>query len=121
MNKKGQTLVIFVIFVPIFVIIINFIINKTNMYYDKRNMENIVKESIHYGLNNIEEENIKSKIEEYINKNINCEIDVNIENNQIFVTLKKESTEIKKILGYGNITISYKGYIENEKKKVEAV
>ena len=75
MNNKGQTLVVFVLFLPVLVIVITMIINKSNMYYDKRNMENIAKEAINYGLNNIEDENI----EEYIDtgmKFIRAEIDV---------------------------------------------
>ena len=62
MNKKGQTLVVFVLFLPVLVIVITMIINKSNMYYDKRNMENIAKEAINYGLSNIEDENIENKI-----------------------------------------------------------
>ena len=38
MNKKGQTLVIFILFLPIIACIILMIINKSNMYYDKRNI-----------------------------------------------------------------------------------
>lgn len=121
MNKKGQTLVIFIIFLPILVIVIQMIINKYNMYYDKRNMENIIKESIYYGLENIENENIENKLIQFIEQNIKCEKIVKIENNIITITLIKESDEIKKILGNGNIKVSYKGYIENGKKKVEAI
>ena len=58
MNNKGQTLVVFVLFLPVLVIVITMIINKSNMYYDKRNMENIAKEAINYGLSNIEDQKI---------------------------------------------------------------
>ena len=43
------------------------------MYYDKRNMENVIKEAINYGLNNIEDENIENKMQIFIGKNIECE------------------------------------------------
>ena len=119
MNKKGQTLVIFVLFLPVLVIVITMIINKSNMYYDKRNMENIAKEAINYGLSNIEDENIEDKIKIFISKNIDCEKEVKIEDGEIRVTLIKENKTIKKILGYGNIKIKYKGKIEDNKKKVE--
>ncbi len=119
MNKKGQTLVVFVLFLPVLVIVITMIINKSNMYYDKRNMENIAKEAINYGLSNIEDENIENKIKIFISKNIDCEKEVKIEDGEIRVTLKKENKTIKKILGYGNIKIKYKGKIEDNKKKVE--
>ena len=68
MNNKGQTLVVFVLFLPVLVIVITMIINKSNMYYDKRNMENIAKEAINYGLSNIEDENIENKIKIFISK-----------------------------------------------------
>lgn len=119
MNNKGQTLVVFVLFLPVLVIVITMIINKSNMYYDKRNMENIAKEAINYGLSNIEDENIEDKIKIFISKNINCEKEVKIEDGEIRVTLIKENKTIKKILGYGNIKIKYKGKIEDNKKKVE--
>ena len=119
MNNKGQTLVVFVLFLPVLVIVITMIINKSNMYYDKRNMENIAKEAINYRLSNIEDENIENKIKIFISKNIDCEKEVKIEDGEIRVTLKKENKTIKKILGYGNIKIKYKGKIEDNKKKVE--
>lgn len=119
MNKKGQTLVVFVLFLPVLVIVITMIINKSNMYYDKRNMENIAKEAINYGLSNIEDENIEDKIKIFISKNIDCEKEIKIEDGEIRVTLIKENKTIKKILGYGNIKIKYKGKIEDNKKKVE--
>ena len=119
MNNKGQTLVVFVLFLPVLVIVITMIINKSNMYYDKRNMENIAKEAINYGLSNIEDENIEDKIKIFISKNIDCEKEVKIEDGEIRVTLKKENKTEKKILGYGNIKIKYKGKIEDNKKKVE--
>ena len=119
MNNKGQTLVVFVLFLPVLVIVITMIINKSNMYYDKRNMENIAKEAINYGLNNIEDENIEDKIKIFISKNIECEKEIKIEDGEIKVTLIKENKTIKKILGYGNIKIKYKGKIEDNKKKVE--
>ena len=119
MNKKGQTLVVFVLFLPVLVIVITMIINKSNMYYDKRNMENIAKEAINYRLSNIEDENIEDKIKIFISKNIDCEKEVKIEDGEIRVTLIKENKTIKKILGYGNIKIKYKGKIEDNKKKVE--
>ena len=119
MNKKGQTLVVFVLFLPVLVIVITMIINKSNMYYDKRNMENIAKDAINYGLSNIEDENIENKIKIFISKNIDCEKEVKIEDGEIRVTLIKENKTIKKILGYGNIKIKYKGKIEDNKKKVE--
>lgn len=119
MNKKGQTLIIFVLILPVLVLLIQMIITKYDMYYDKRNMENIAKEAIYYGLNNLENENLENKINEFINENIKCSTQIKIENNIITITLKKEHSAIEKILGNNEIKVSYKGYIEENKKKVE--
>ena len=115
MNNKGQTLVIFVLFVPLIIYVIILINNKSNMYYEKRQMENIAKESIRYGLNNIENENV----EEYINKNLECENTVYIENNEIKVEITKESNVVKKILGFGTIKVKYKGIIDEKRIEVD--
>lgn len=106
MNNKGQTLVIFVLFVPVLLIVISMIINKGNIYYDKRNMENIAKEAINYGLNDYE--NIENRIKEYINKNIECDLNVNINDDYIEVIMKKDNNLVNKILGNGKIEIKYR-------------
>ena len=54
------------------------------------------------------EENVKK----YIDKNIQCKSKVYIENNQIKVEIIKESTTIKKILGYSTIKVEYEKRIE---------
>lgn len=113
MNKKGQTLVLFVIFLPILLIVIQMIINKNNMYYEKRNMENIAQEALNYGLTSNNEE-IISKINNFIDKNIECEKEIEINNNILKITLKKENSTIKKILGYGNIEVKFEKYIGEE-------
>lgn len=119
MNNKGQTLVIFVLFIPLIVYVIILINNKSNMYYEKRQMENIAKESIRYGLNNIENENVEENIKKFINKNLECTNTVYIENNEIKVEITKESNVVKKILGFGTIKVKYKGIIDEKRIEVD--
>lgn len=119
MNNKGQTLVIFILFIPIIAYVIILINNKSNMYYEKRQTENIAKEAILYGLNNIENENLEQNINDFINKNINCTSKIIINENEIKIEITKESKTIKKILGFGTIKVKYKGIIENKRIEVD--
>ncbi len=119
MNNKGQTLVLFVLVIPLIVYVIILINNKSNMYYEKRQTENITKEAILYGLNNIENENLEQNINDFINKNINCTSKIIINENEIKIEITKESKTIKKILGFGTIKVKYKGIIENKRIEVD--
>lgn len=119
MNNKGQTLVIFILFIPIIAYVIILINNKSNMYYEKRQTENIAKEAILYGLNNIETVNLEQNINDFINKNINCTSKIIINENEIRIEIIKESKTIKKILGFGKIKVKYKGIIENKRIEVD--
>lgn len=110
MNNKGQTLVIFILFIPIIAYVIILINNKSNMYYEKRQIENVAQEAILYALKT--NENIEENVKKYIDKNIQCKSKVYIENNQIKVEIIKESTTIKKILGYSTIKVEYEKRIE---------
>ena len=84
MNNKGQTLVLFVLILPIIVFIMLLVIDVSNMFITKQELNNINKIVLNYGLDIIEEENIDSKLEELINKNISVnEHTVKIENGTI--------------------------------------
>ena len=58
MNNKGQTLVIFVIILPILLIMLTLIVDLGFMYIEKRNIENNVSDSLEYYLVNIAEDDI---------------------------------------------------------------
>ena len=50
-NDKGQTLVLFILFLPIISILIIMIINYGNLNMNKSKIENNIKYAIEYGLN----------------------------------------------------------------------
>lgn len=115
MNNKGQTLVIFVLVLPLIILTTYVLLTKGNMYYQKRLLENNIKSALNYGLDHIDDENIEIKIKELIKKNIEAEIIVTIENNFLIIKGIIEIPELQEKIGFKNLEITYKGYKENNK------
>lgn len=122
MNNKGQTLVLFVLILPIIIFIMLLVIDVSNMFIAKQELNNINKIVLNYGLDIIEEENIDSKLEELINKNISVnEHTVKIENGTIEINLKKNIQGIVTKKKIYEVKSTYKGYIEEDKKVINRV
>ena len=96
MNNKGQTLVVFVILLPLILLIFVGLIDIGNLYINKRNINNILDKAVEYKKEG-------KNIEEFINKNIDdCEI-INDENS---ITIEKN---VQGILKKYNIKVTKKG------------
>lgn len=115
MNNKGQTLVIFVLILPLIILTTYVLLTKGNMYYQKRLLENNIKSALNYGLDHTDDENIEIKVKELIKKNIEAEIIVTIENNFLIIKGIIEIPELQEKIGFKNLEITYKGYKENNK------
>ena len=64
MNNKGQVLVIFILFIPIFVLAFTLIVDIGNMYIEKRSITNNLKYAVEYSKkNNVD-------VDEILNKNL---------------------------------------------------
>ena len=122
MNNKGQTLVLFVLMLPIIIFIMLLVIDVSNMFITKQELNNINKIVLNYGLDIIEEENIENKLEDMINKNISTnEHTIKIDDGTIEIDLKKEIKGIitkKKIYEVKSV---YKGYIKEDEKVISRV
>ena len=74
MNNKGQTLVMFIIFLPVILILVALLINYSFISNLKLKLENNIKSAISYGLNlkiedaNITNDEVKDKIKFWIIK-----------------------------------------------------
>lgn len=113
MNNKGQTLVVFVILLPLLFILISFIVDNGFLALEKEKINNVVKDAINDCLKN------NKSIEELtilINKNID---DIKIKNisddNGIwYLRVTKEFNGIIFKKNY-SIDLSFKAYLENNK------
>ncbi len=121
MNNKGQSLILFVILIPVLLIIIFMVYDIGNLVLLKEKLDNINYLTIDYGLDNIENINLQSKLNEMIVKNKSDidKININIENNTIKITLEDKINNKISVLKYFNnlkVSSSYIGYFENDKK-----
>ena len=122
MNNKGQTLVLFVLILPIIIFIMLLVIDVSNMFITKQELNNINKIVLNYGLDIIEEENIDSKLEELINKNVlNNKHTIRIDNGIIEIEIKKNIQGIVTKKKIYEVKSTYKGYIEEDKKVISRV
>lgn len=124
-NNKGQSLVMFVLIIPIFLLILTLVYDVGNAIYEKDRLSNTNYLAIEYGLNNIDtatENDLKDLIEQ--NTSNVKKIYVTIEDNQIEIKIEKDvKSIIGKIFNFNLVEIKsyYKGKIINDKKEIERI
>ncbi|MDD6323087.1 MAG: hypothetical protein PUA73_00520 [Bacilli bacterium] len=116
MDNKGQSLVIFVLLLPIIFIILSIIWELGNMQLQISQYENAIKDTIKYGLNHQNLENLKEKLDNLMSKNTDGNYQIETKNEIIKINLKTNYQSIySEILHFSNIDITYIGYKENNK------
>ena len=124
MNNKGQTLVIFIVFLPLLLIIMATVIDIGLMYYEKNKLDNLNMMVTEFGIDNIENENIKIEIENLINKN-DSEAELKrleIDDNKIEINLTKMTkSTFGNIIGIKEYEINstYIGTNTDNKKEIK--
>lgn len=124
-NNKGQSLVMFVLIIPIFLLILTLVYDIGNAIYEKDRLSNTNYLTIGYGLNNIDtvtENDLKNLIEQ--NTSNLKYIYVTIEENQIEIKMEKDAKSIiGKMFNFNLVKIisHYKGKIINNQKEIERI
>lgn len=124
-NNKGQSLVMFVLIIPIFLLILTLVYDIGNAIYEKDRLSNTNYLTIEYGLNNIDtvtENDLKNLIEQ--NTSNLKYIYVTIEENQIEIKMEKDAKSIiGKMFNFNLVKIisHYKGKIINNQKEIERI
>lgn len=125
LNNKGQSLVMFIILLPILLLILTLVYDVGNAIYEKDRLSNTNYMVVDYALDNIDsidEDDLNTLILE--NDNNLDDISIMIIDNSVDISLKKN---IKGVLGKMfnfNLTFvksEYNGKIVNGKKKIERV
>ena len=121
MNNKGQSLILFVLLIPVLLLILFLVYDMGNIVLLKEKLDNINYIVIDYGLDNLDNLELETKLNDMINKNKNDidKIDINIENNIIKINLKdKISNKISILKNFDNLDVSssYIGYLDEDKK-----
>lgn len=112
-DNKGQTLVFFIILLPIILFILIFIIELSNMNYEKNKLDNLTYTIVSYKLDN---KNVYELLKEN-DKNIK----LTISNNEIELKKKYKYIFFKILSDDEYIKSKYKGYIKNNKKVIKKV
>lgn len=124
-NNKGQSLVMLVLIIPIFLLILTLVYDVGNAIYEKDRLSNTNYLTIEYGLNNIDtvtENDLKNLIEQ--NTSNLKYIYVTIEENQIEIKMEKDAKSIMgKMFNFNLVKIisHYEGKIINNQKEIERI
>lgn len=124
MNNRGQSLVAFVLIVPVIFLLILMVYDIGSMVLLKKELDDINYLTLDYAINHMYDQDIYDKLNEIINKNKTDveEVNIQIDNDKVFITLKdKINNKLSLInkVGVFDIESSYVGYLDNGKKKIE--
>ena len=126
LNNKGQSLVLFVVLLPILLFVIVLVVDVGSIMTSKQDLNNINYMMVDYGLDNMGKENIESEITNYILLNTNKldNIDVRVIDNEVYIYMQKYEksliSHIFNIKGF-QIVSEYKGTIINDEKSIERI
>ena len=125
LNNRGQSLVIFIVMIPIFLLLMILIYDMGNLAYERHELDSINKIVIDYGLDNINNLDLVKEMYSLAksnNDNINNEI--HFKNNKLYINskyyVKGVFTKILNVDGY-MLKSSYRGYIDNNKHVIERI
>ena len=117
MGNKGQTLVIFVLILPILLLLFALIWEVGNLGLTINKYETEIKDTIEYGLNHLDNENLEEVLTNLLKANLDGDISIEINNQVIKVNVKQKYDALFNNLlnNRFDIDLTYNGYIENEK------
>ena len=126
LNNKGQSLVLFVVILPILLLILIMVIDVGKVIVLKQELKNISNIVLEYGLDNLDNEDLYSELIDLIELNNDDidNIDIKINNDKIYVKLiENVDGMFSKIIDISifKINSSYVGYIKNNKKVIERI
>ena len=124
-NNKGQSLVIFIVMIPIIILIMILVMDIGNLSYEKQELDNINKIVLNYGLDNIDKLEIVNDMYALAkNNNPKVNYKINYNNKEFIITskyyVKGVCTKIINVDGY-LAKSTYKGYLKNDKHIIKRI
>ena len=122
MNNRGQSLVTFVLLIPLLLLVLFMIYDIGSMVLLKIELNNINYLAVDYGVDRLNDSNVDNKLREMITKNKDDidNIEINIVDNRLNIiltdTLDNKISLIRKFKI--KIKSSYIGYTEDDKKRI---
>ena len=115
-NNNGQTLVIFVLILPILLLLFALIWELGNLSITINKYENTIQDVIEYGLNNQNQENLETILTNLLKANIQGEIQIEIKNYIKINVRQKYDALYNNLFNHKfDINITYIGYKNNGK------
>ena len=96
LNNKGQSLVMFVLLLPILLLVMVLVVDIGRFICDRQELDSICNIVLDYGLDNYDDVDIENKMVNLIilnDKDLN-DINVNISNENIYVKITKKDSSI---------------------------
>ena len=125
LNNKGQSLVMFIVLIPIVLLVFTLVYDVGNAIYEKERLSNTNYMTIEYALDNINNVNENDLIELIMKNNSNLSsISVIIDNNVINIKISKNIREIiGKMFDFDLIEArsEYTGKLTSDGKKIERI
>lgn len=127
LNNRGQSLILFVIILPILLLILILVVDIGKIVVLKQELDNISEIVLDYGLDNLNKENLVDELTNLIKLNNDSidEININFEDNRIYIELHEDVNGIFSSLidiSIFNVNSSYIGYIDNDiNKRIEKI
>ena len=122
MNNKGQSLVTFVLMLPIIILIVLVLYDIGNMVILKNELRNISYIALDYGITKFDSDSVVEDMEALILKN-KSDIDhvfvTRTDDGKIHVSLYDSINTKISFSNVFKIRLSYVGYTENDKKIIE--
>ena len=123
-NNKGQSLVLFVLIIPIILLLMMLVFDIGKLVLLKQELSDINYIALDYGVDNLELDGLEDKMKEIININKDDidNVSIDIMDNKICITLEESvdtTFSLIKNLKVFKIKSAYCGYIENEKTIIE--
>lgn len=117
MNNKGQSLVLFVLLIPVLIMIFALIFDSSLIILENNKLKNLAKTSITYMM---KDNKTIEEVKEYIKKNDDTIEIIAITNSSIYLKKQKEGY-FGKVIGYENyeFEIKYKGIYKKNKLTIE--
>lgn len=118
MNNKGQVLVAFILMIPIFILLTIAITDVGLMSIELRRVDNTVRNSVKYGINNLDKDNVEDTMKSLIMDNLknvdSITIDVDVDNSYVKASVL---VKYKGLISITNrdISVSYYANITDDK------
>ena len=120
MNKKGQVLVAFILMIPIILMLSICIVDVGFQSIEIRRIDNTVRNSVKYGIKNLDKENTESIMKSLIMDNLrnidDAIITVDVDNNYAKATV---TVKYKGLINITNKTIKLGYYAKIKDDKIE--